>query len=311
MKKGGKVIDLVIVNYKSTDFLHTCLSSVYDNLNGTKVNVHVFDNGSNDHVDLIEKTFPKTSLIRHHRNLGFSGGVNRILNKTSSPYIVLLNPDTIVLDDFFKSVIAFMEKNSDVGILGPKVIGTDHCVQGSARAFPTFRSAFFGRKSLLTRIFPNNRFTCANILSNLSDGKSPMEVDWVSGACMVVKRKALEDVGLLDERFFLYWEDVDWCKRMWDKGWKVTYYPQASIQHAVGGSSEHNLIRSIFEFHKSAYTYFVKYFKSPKPLIKPLIIAGLSLRFLGILLLQFIRRVVRNPKPKSETVKNIFKNLVN
>ena len=273
--------------------------------------MHVFDNGSNDHVGLIETTFPKISLIRHHRNLGFSGGVNQVLKKTSSPYIVILNPDTIIFDDFFESVIAYMKKNSDVGIVGPKVINADRCVQGSARAFPTFRSAFLGRRSLFTRMFPNNRFTCANILSNLSDGKTPMEVDWVSGACMVVKRQALEDVGLLDERFFLYWEDVDWCKRMWDKGWKVTYYPQATIQHTVGGSSERNLICSVFEFHKSAYTYFVTYFKSPKLLKKPLIIAGLSLRFLGILLLQFTRRVVLNPKPKSETVKNIFKDLAN
>ena len=305
------MIDLIIVNYKSTDFLHTCLSSVYDNLNGTKVNVHVFDNGSNDHVHLIETNFPKSSLIRHHCNLGFSGGVNRVLEKTSSPYIVILNPDTIIFDDFFESVIAYMGKNSDVGILGPKVINADRCVQGSARAFPTFRSALFGRRSLLTRMFPNNRFTCANILSNLSDGKTPMEVDWVSGACMVVKREALDDVGLLDERFFLYWEDVDWCKRMWEKGWKVTYYPRATIQHAVGGSSEHNLIRSVFEFHKSAYTYFVKYFKSPRRLIKPLIFAGLSLRFCGILISQSVRRVLLNFKPKAQTVKSAFKDLAN
>ena len=305
------MIDLIIVNYKSTDFLHTCLSSVYGNLNGTKVNVHVLDNGSNDHVHLIKSSFPETILTINNHNLGFSKAVNKIIKKTSSPYIVILNPDTTVFDDFFESVIAFMEKNSDVGILGPKLIDPDHCIQGSARAFPTFSSAFFGRRSLMTRIFPNNRFTCANILSNKSDGKTPMEVDWVSGACMVVKRQALNDVGLLDERFFLYWEDVDWCKRMWDKGWKVTYYPPATIQHAVGGSSEHNLIRSIFEFHKSAYCYFVKYFKSPKLLIKPLIFAGLSLRFLGMLLLQFVRRVVLNAKPKSEKVGSIIKDLPN
>jgi len=305
------MIDLIIVNYKSTNFLHTCLSSVYDNLNGTKVNVHVFDNGSNDHVDLIEKNFPKISLIRHHRNLGFSGGVNRTLEKTSSPYIVILNPDTVVIDDFFESVISFMENNSNVGILGPKVLDNDHCLQGSARAFPTFRSAFLGRRSLFTRMFPNNRFTCANILSNLSDGKTPIEVDWVSGACMVVRREALDEVGLLDERFFLYWEDVDWCKRMWNKGWKVIYYPRATIRHAVGGSSEHNIVRSVFEFHKSAYAYFAKYFKSSKLLMKPLIVAGLSLRFFGILLIHSARRVLLTSRPKAETVKNVFKDLAN
>jgi len=210
---------------------------------------------------------------------------------------LILNPDTVVIDDFFESVISFMENNSNVGILGPKVLDNDHCLQGSARAFPTFRSAFLGRRSLFTRMFPNNRFTCANILSNLSDGKTPIEVDWVSGACMVVRREALDEVGLLDERFFLYWEDVD--------------YPRATIRHAVGGSSEHNIVRSVFEFHKSAYAYFAKYFKSSKLLMKPLIVAGLSLRFFGILLIHSARRVLLTSRPKAETVKNVFKDLAN
>ena len=260
------MIDLIIVNYKSTEFLHTCLSSVYANLNGSKVNVHVCDNGSRDLDSLFEKKFPQVTFVRHHRNLGFSAGVNRLLQGTSAPYIVMLNPDTIVFEDFFESTIAFMDRNPDVGILGPRVLDPDHCIQGSARAFPTYSSAFFGRNSLLTRMFPKNRFTCANILTHRSDGKTPMEVDWISGACMVVRRQAIDSVGLLDERFFLYWEDADWCKRMWDNGWKVTYFPQAVIQHKTGGSSEQNLIRSIFEFHKSVYRYFAKYYKFPKSL---------------------------------------------
>jgi GT2 family glycosyltransferase len=305
------MIDLIIVNYKSTDFLYNCLSSIYDNLNGTRANVYVFDNGSHDHVDLIKANFPQTFLIKNHRNLGFARGVNRVIAETTSPYIVVLNPDTVISDKFFETVMGFMKKNSDVGILGPRVINPDGCVQGSARAFPTFSSALFGRKSLLTRMFPSSRFTCANILSNSSDGKTPMEVDWISGACMVVRREALDEVGLLDERFFLYWEDVDWCKRMWNKGWKVTYYPRATIQHAVGGSSERNIFRSIFEFHKSAYAHFIKYFKSPGLLMKPLILAGLSLRFLGIFLLQSVRRIALDIKPKTETVKNAFRNLAN
>ncbi len=117
-----------------------------------------------------------------------------------------------------------------------------------------------------------------------------MEVDWVSGSCMAVRREALDDVGLLDERFFLYWEDVDWCQRMWQKGWKVTYYPQASVEHYIGGSSEHNLIRSIFEFHKSAYLYFKKYFKSYYLIIKPVVFLGLSFRFVVLLSARLARR---------------------
>ncbi len=107
---------------------------------------------------------------------------------------------------------------------------------------------------------------------------------------MVVRRKAIDDVGLLDERFFLYWEDVDWCKRMWKRGWKVSYFPQASIEHYVGGSSEQNLTRAVFEFHKSAYRYFKKYYKSYRLILKPVVFLGLSFRFFVLFFLRLARR---------------------
>ncbi len=285
-------MDLIIVNYKSTDFLKRCLRSVYQSINGAKANIYVFDNGSGDHVDQIKASYPEVNLIKHNRNLGFSRAVNRVFKKSSSAYVVFLNPDTIINNSFFKSAEIFMDANPEVGIIGPKILDPDGCVQGSARAFPTFRSALVGRRSLITRMFPNSRIACANILSNNSDGKTPMEVDWVSGACMFVRREALEDVGLFDERFFLYWEDVDLCKRMAAGGWKVIYYPLAAVSHAVGASSEHNLIRSVFEFHKSAYIYFMKHLKSYRFFLRPIFILGLSFRFCSIILLQMIRRIL-------------------
>ena len=294
------MIDLIIVNYKSTDLLHECLDSVYSKVNGTPTNVFVFDNGSQDHIHLIPYNFPKTKLIQNDRNLGFSRAINRVLKRTSSPYVVVLNPDTVVNHGFFESVLSFMEKNSDVGILGPKIFDSDGCIQGSARSFPTFSSAFFGRKSLLTKIFPNSRLTRANILTKNNDGKTPMEVDWVSGACMMVRRKALDKVGLLDERFFLYWEDIDWCKRRWDNGWKVTYFPQASVEHTVGGSSEQRLLGSIFDFHRSAYRFYCKENLKYGSILKPLIFLGLSLRFAGILSLQVGRRYLVNYREKNK-----------
>jgi GT2 family glycosyltransferase len=286
------LIDLIIVNYKSTDYLQTCLASIYAALNGFKANVHVFDNGSNDHVNLIQENFPQAMLIKHRRNLGFSRAVNRLLTNTSSPYIVILNPDTIINDGFFEFMTSFMASNPNVGIAGPKINNPDGSIQGSARSFPTFHSAFFGRSSLLTKVFPNNRITHANILTKKSDGITPMDVDWVCGACMVVRREALDDVGLLDERFFLYWEDADWCKRMWQKDWRVTYCPKVAITHYAGGSSERNLFQSVFEFHRSAYRYFNKYFKSYSIILKPAVFLGLSFRFLGVLIINCVRRSI-------------------
>jgi GT2 family glycosyltransferase len=262
-------------------------------MNGMKVNIHVFDNGSDDNIGLVRGDFPEINIIEHPYNLGYAGALNRLLSRIGSPYSAILNPDTIVTNGFFESVTSFMDTNPQIGIVGPKVVDPDGCVQGSARAFPTIRSALSGRRSLFTKLFPKSRITCTNILTHTSDGKSPMEVDWVSGACMVVRRKALEDVGLFDEGYFLYWEDVDLCKRMANKGWKVVYYPQSEIKHFSGGSSQRNLIRSVYEFHRSAYRYFVKNSNQHRSILKPFIIAGLSLRFLGIICSQLVRREIK------------------
>jgi len=121
----------------------------------------------------------------------------------------------------------------------------------------------------------------------------------------------LDKVGFFDERFFLYWEDVDLCKRAVDGGWKVVYYPSATVVHAVGGSSERNLIRSVFEFHKSAYLYFMKHLRSSLFIVRPLIILGLSSRFCAVLLMQMIRRILTKIHKKSNTMIKAFSDLPN
>ena len=119
-----------------------------------------------------------------------------------------------------------------------------------------------------------------------------MTVDWVSGACMVVRKKAIDDVGFMDERFFMYWEDVDWCKCMWHSGWKVVYFPQASIVHYVGGSSNKLVMRSIFEFHKSCCRLFNKYTKFPLSVASPLVFWGIAIRCLFVFFTHKIRRLL-------------------
>lgn len=179
-----------------------------------------------------------------------------------------------------------MKKNPSVGVIGPKIVDHDGSVQGSARSFPTPLTGLFGRSSFLTKLFPNNRFTRSNIITSLSDGKTPMEADWVSGACMVVRREAVNDAGLMDERFFMYWEDAAWCRNIRQKGWKVVYFPQASIVHFVGISSQKRPIRSLYEFHKSCFILFNKYANWPLIIIKPIAPLVLAIRFLFISFLQ-------------------------
>jgi GT2 family glycosyltransferase len=251
--------DILIVNYNSTDALLKCLDSVFNTNGDIFIKVFVYDNNSHDNVDAILRKFPQVDLVKSRCNNGFARGVNCLLEKGRAPYVMLLNPDTIIFKDLFEKSLNYMDANQDVGIMGPKVVNRDGSTQGSARSFPSLHTALFGRSSLFTRLFPNNRFSRANILTLDSDGKKLIEADWVSGACMIVRRKAMKDIGAMDERFFMYWEDADWCKRMWQKRWKVIYNPCVSIMHYVGGSSSQSIFRSVLSFHRSTYKFFKKY----------------------------------------------------
>jgi len=285
MQETPPLLDIVIVNYNSTDRLLNCLSSIHRSLGNLSVKILVEDNASTDGVDRITKLFPEVQLTENTVNLGFAKAVNQSLRKGCSPYVILLNPDTLIVSDFFDPAIEFMEQHSDVGVLGPKILDPDGSVQGSARSFPTPLTAIFGRTSLLTRLYPNNPISRQNILTAGFDNQAIVPVDWVSGAGMLVRRKAIDAVGLMDERFFMYWEDADWCKRMWEAKWKVIYYPAISLTHHVGTSSKKRFFRSAFEFHRSAFNLYRKHTAKAVfyPML-PILTAGLGLRFLLILL---------------------------
>jgi GT2 family glycosyltransferase len=226
--------------------------------------------------------------------MGFARAVNEALKRSGAPFILILNPDTYMHPGFLKPVLDFLGDNQDVGVIGPKILNPDGSVQGSARAHPTPLTAFFGRASVMSKWFPKNPITTRNLCSSRSDSVTPMDVDWVSGACMVVRREAVNKVGLLDERFFMYWEDADWCRRMWEKGWRVVYFPGSSIVHFVGGSSERLRVRSIYEFHKSVYRLFQKYNTHFSGLLNPLVIGGLAFRLCTVMIMNGLRVLIKN-----------------
>ncbi len=290
--KRISLIDIVIINYNSTAYLINCLKSI--NNTSRKLNFKVFiqDNASSDCPEKIKDEFPNINFERNEINSGFSKAVNKAIVKGRSEYILLLNPDTLIEKGFFANCLEYMNNNPDVGILGPRILDGDGRLQNSARAFPRPLTAFFGRSSYLSKRFPKNPITFRNLLSLQSDGKSPMEVDWVSGACMLVRRKAIDDVGLLDERFFMYWEDADWCRRMKEGGWKVVYFPMASVYHFIGGSSEKNVPRSVAAFHISVYRLFDKYLDHSLSYLKPFVFGGLTMRLMLVLFTQLLHRKV-------------------
>jgi GT2 family glycosyltransferase len=282
------MIDLIIVNYNSTRFVLRCLGTIRHMIEEQRVHVHLQDNGSSDGLEGISELFPNVSVTRNEKNIGFARAVNKALKVCKSKYVVILNPDTVVTDGFLSSTLEYMDEHKDVGVLGPAILNPDGSVQGSARAFPGVLTALFGRRAPLSRLLPKNPITRANVLSRNSDGVTPLEVDWVSGACMVVRRKAFSEVGLLDSRFFLYWEDADWCRRMWAKGWKVVYFPSAKVIHQVGASSSTRPIRSLYEFHKSSYKLFNKYAGGQVRLLSSFVAFALAMRFGLVLTLRLL-----------------------
>jgi GT2 family glycosyltransferase len=284
-----KLFDVVIVNYNSTEHTKHNIEALIASDFGDRLNIMVVDNSSNEDVMILKQRFTRIHLLSNPKNIGFGAAVNQAILHSRAPYVVLINPDAYVESGFFKKILTFMQNHPSIGILGPKVLDYDGTVQGSARAFPNLLTAFFGRNSYLTRMFPNNAVSRANILNLNSLEDQSMTVDWVSGACMVIRRDALTQTGHLDERFFMYWEDADLCRRMWENGWKVVYYPKAVAHHQVGQSSRIHPYLTIMHFHKSAFKLFVKYSKGYQAFFCPLVASLLLIRGILVAFLALIK----------------------
>lgn len=279
-------VSIVIVNYQSYTELHACLAALETGASAPTV---VIDYESHEtHANAVQTAFPRTRIIRSARNEGFAAGVNRGARETRGPYLLLLNPDSIPGPGLCDTLAAWMDANPSVGAIGPRIRNADGSVQASARRFPGFTTAIAGRSSWLTRVAPRNPLSRHNLPALDAATREPMTVDWVSGACMFVRRAAFEALGGMDEGFFLYWEDADFCRRLKHAGWQTVYYPGVTAMHAGGGSSRHAVDASLVAFHRSAYRLFRKHASAPLRLLSPFVLAGLRVR------LAFMRHVVRS-----------------
>lgn len=297
MVMANHKIDIIIVNYNSTDYTLQCINSIHQNNESIQPRIIVVDNCSNDHPERIKQMFPFTDLMINNRNVGFAKAVNIAMEKANEELVLLLNPDVYIYDGFFLKVIDYIKNHENVAIVAPKILERDGSVQGSARRFPTPLTSLFGRKSPLTKLFPENPISKKEFYSSNNYDCVPLEVDWVSGACMVTRKKAYNEVGGFDQRFFLYWEDADLCRRLNEAGWKIIYYPEAQIYHHTGTSSDTAPFFSIFQFHKSCYRLYMKHTKWPRQVIIPITLAGLSLRCLFVMGLNISQRIISLHKP--------------
>jgi GT2 family glycosyltransferase len=273
-------ISILIVNYRSYGELTACLESLHRFISDD-VEVVIVDHESDASAAAhVMNEFGWVRLLPSSSNSGFAAGVNRGARNAAGAYLLLLNPDCIVVDDVPHVLAAYMQDHLDVGVAGALVRNGDGSIQASARRFPGFMTGVAGRTGFLSRRWPENRWTAANLVRpSLSNQVSI--VDWVAGSCMMIRLSAFKAVGGMDERFFMYWEDADLCSRLRAKGWTTVYLPTASVVHLTSRSSAQAPIRSLVAFHRSAYLYFRKNGPRRWQMFAPIVFGLLSLRLIA------------------------------
>ena len=294
-------VSIIIVNWRAGEALHACLESVRQELGqandklaqteGNRSNAEgrwgeclVIDNGSEPgEMETLCDAFPELAVCVNTCNVGFARAVNQGLQQTRGQYVMLLNPDALLTPGSLQHLVACLDRQTEVGIIGPRIRNSDGSIQGSARAFPGLWTAVFGRTSFLTHYFSRNPMSQRQLPALDPQLSQPQTVDWVSGACMLMRRQAIEAVGGLDEQFFLYWEDADLCWRLHTVGWRIVYDPRVHVVHHVGGSSKHAALRSLLAFHRSAYLLYRKHVtRSSWHPLNVVAMCGLSIRALGL-----------------------------
>lgn len=248
-------ISILIVNYNTKDFLFQCLDSIYQNLTHYSFEIIVIDNNSSDgSPDPIRKEFPQVILIENKANVGFAKANNQGIAISKGRYFLLLNPDTEVLLHSIDLIVEFMDKDSRAGVVGPKLLNTNRTIQESHHRFPSPNQEFMENTFLDNLLYPfiKWRRSKSSLVYN-----GAFEVDWVTGACLAIRREVVDDVGMFDDNFFLYYEEVDFCYRVKQMGWKVFFLLSAKIIHYGGQSTKRDLSLSLWEAYKSKY-YFLK-----------------------------------------------------
>ena len=265
---------VLIVNYASWPLTLRCVESLRATGYGS-FEIIVVDNDSLEPPELPSGV----QMIRNKENLGFARAHNRGIASSTGELVVLINPDTAVERDFFERLEEFFGENPHAGVAGPRIMDSEGELQLSARREINPLSGLLGRTSLLTRLFPESSLVKSQFPAVTSQSH-PTPVDWVSGACMVVRRRTLLDTGPLDERFFMYFEDADLCRRAREAGHPVFYLPGVEVIHQTGGSSR-SKPRAIWLLHKSAFLYHRKHGPhGPLNLYSAAVLLGLAARAL-------------------------------
>lgn len=239
-------LSVIIVSWNTSDLLLQCLNSLYESGSRFSFEVIVVDNGSSDDSVLqVEEHFPAVTVIKNDRNHGFARANNQGLEIGKGRYFLLLNSDTIVLPGAIDALVQMADCYAELAVLGPKVLNMDGTLQPSWASFPSFFSELVGKNFRIRKSVPG--------VSNT------YEVDWIMGACMLVRSEVIQDVGKMDEDYFFYSEETDWCFRIKKKNWRVWYTTNGEIYHLGGGSAKRGTVTQLVRLYQGKLLYFRKH----------------------------------------------------
>jgi GT2 family glycosyltransferase len=262
MSTQPPLVSVVIVSWNARDYLSECLDSLNAEAYEGRLEIVVVDNASSDgSAEMVRARFPDVRLICNEQNLGFAKANNVGIRVTQGQYIALINSDVHVLPHCINTLVDYFNRDPKAGIIGPLIIGRDGKQQPSCRGFPRLWNTLC-RALALDTTFSSSRWFGGYLLPHV-DHSVQMHADILSGCFWMVRRDALNAVGLLDEAFFIYGEDMDWCRRFWAGGWTATFVPQASAIHYGGASSANAPIRFSVEMQRADCQYWSKHHSKP------------------------------------------------
>ena len=287
-------VSIIIVNWNTKGLLRDCLTSVYERAGDVDYEIIVIDNASTDgSAGMVKNDFRQVILIENSENRGFAAANNQGMVVAKGRYVLLLNSDTVVLDNSIANTMRFADENPQAAVTGCRVLNPDRTLQRTCFMFPSILNMLLS-STYLYKLFPKNRFFGREQMT-WWDRSDVRNVDVVTGCFMLVRREAIEQVGVMDERFFMYGEETDWCYRFWKKGWTVMFAPVGEIIHFGGQSAAQKPVAMIVQLRLSILKFIKKHHGWPAYLIARFLVASFfAVRLPVWLAMAFVRPAARS-----------------
>ena len=287
-------ISIIIVNWNTCDYLDRCLESLQQYSRSSDFEIIVVDNASQDgSIAMLQERYPNVRIVESTKNLGFAAGNNLAIRESHAEWIFLLNPDTVLNQDVLNKLTSFFVSNPDAGAVSPKLINPDGTLQVSSWPFPTLFREFW-RLFHLDLLYPISQYP-----RKIWEQQTPQAVGYVQGTAILLRREVFDQVGLFDEDYFMYTEEVDLCRRIKQAGWEIFWYPRAEVIHFGGTSTRQAAPQMFLELYRSKILYFRKHHGNFQALL-----------YKGILFLAAIPRLVAGLFNRDSSLRKNYLSLI-